>query len=102
MSDLRSVCVLLLMLGCWAEDVQEPSVSELLWKANKDKVRSDREPLVIDDIAYDSEGQRNADPCTSGGRCMWPKSADGKVYVSYTIAGHYCEPFAPHPHLHYA
>lgn len=45
---------------------------------------------MIDDIAYDSESERNADPCTSSG-CMWPKSSDGKVYVPYVIAGHYCE-----------
>lgn len=63
-------------------------MSELLWRANKDVVRKDSEPLVIDDIAYDSESERNADPCTSSG-CMWPKSSDGKVYVPYVIAGHY-------------
>uniref|UniRef100_A0A8C6T8W5 Metalloendopeptidase n=1 Tax=Neogobius melanostomus TaxID=47308 RepID=A0A8C6T8W5_9GOBI len=93
MSALRtSVCLLLLLLLCAAssraEDAQELSVSELLWRANKDVVRSDAEPLVVDDIAYGSESERNADPCTSRG-CMWPKSADGKVYVPYTIAGHY-------------
>uniref|UniRef100_A0A3B3ZWD4 Metalloendopeptidase n=1 Tax=Periophthalmus magnuspinnatus TaxID=409849 RepID=A0A3B3ZWD4_9GOBI len=45
-------------------------------------------PLVIDDIAYDSESERNADSCTSRG-CLWPKSSDGKVYVPYSIASHY-------------
>uniref|UniRef100_A0A8C6P7X3 Metalloendopeptidase n=1 Tax=Nothobranchius furzeri TaxID=105023 RepID=A0A8C6P7X3_NOTFU len=65
----------------------ELSVSELLWRANKDVGKTD-EPLVLDDIAYDSEGERNADQCTSRG-CMWPKSADGKVYVPYIISNHY-------------
>uniref|UniRef100_A0A672YQY1 Metalloendopeptidase n=1 Tax=Sphaeramia orbicularis TaxID=375764 RepID=A0A672YQY1_9TELE len=50
--------------------------------------RTKDEPLVIDDIAYDNENDRNADPCTSRG-CMWGKSSDGKVYVPYVIAGHY-------------
>lgn len=90
MAAVRSVCLLLLLsVTSWAEDGPESvSVSELLWRANKDVVRKEWEPLVIDDIAYDSESERNADPCTSRG-CMWPKSADGKVYVPYTIAGHY-------------
>ncbi|XP_072291317.1 hatching enzyme 1.2-like isoform X2 [Eucyclogobius newberryi] len=89
MSALRCVCVLLLLaVSCWAEDEQELSVSELLWKANKDVVRTASEPLVIDDIAFDPDSERNADACTSRG-CMWPKSADRRVYVAYTIAGHY-------------
>uniref|UniRef100_A0A3Q0SY16 Metalloendopeptidase n=1 Tax=Amphilophus citrinellus TaxID=61819 RepID=A0A3Q0SY16_AMPCI len=46
------------------------------------------EPYIIDDIAYDNENERNADPCTSYG-CMWGKSSDGKVYVPYVIASHY-------------
>ncbi|KAI3370978.1 hypothetical protein L3Q82_023632, partial [Scortum barcoo] len=66
----------------------ELSVSELLWRANKDVVRTKDEPLVIDDIAYDNENERNADPCTSNG-CMWGKSSDGKVYVPFVIAAHY-------------
>ncbi|XP_078112605.1 high choriolytic enzyme 1-like [Sander vitreus] len=71
----------------WAED-KDLSVSELLWRANKDVVRTKDEPLVMDDIAYDSENERNADPCTSSG-CMWGKSSDGKVYVPYVIATHF-------------
>ncbi|KAK7883822.1 hypothetical protein WMY93_026945 [Mugilogobius chulae] len=75
MSALRCVFVLLLFtLSCRAE--------------RRRSVRKDSEPLVIDDIAFDSELDRNADPCTSRG-CMWGKSSDGKVYVPYTIAGHY-------------
>ncbi|KAM7397193.1 hypothetical protein PAMP_020185 [Pampus punctatissimus] len=44
--------------------------------------------MVIDDIAYDNENERNADPCTSQ-NCMWSKSADGNVYIAYVIAPHY-------------
>ena len=42
------------------------------------------------DIALYDESERNADPCTSRG-CMWGKYNDGKVYVPYVIANHYCE-----------
>ncbi|XP_053174890.1 hatching enzyme 1.2-like [Scomber japonicus] len=83
-----SFLILLVVSDCsWAEE-KELSVSELLWKANKDVVRKEHEPLVIDDIAYDNENERNADPCTSYD-CMWSKSADGRVYVPYVIANHY-------------
>lgn len=44
------------------------------------------------DIAIDSPDERNADPCTSSG-CMWQKYSDGKVYVPYVIANHYCKAF---------
>lgn len=53
-------------------------------------VHGQDEPFVMDDIAYDNVNERNADQCTSSG-CMWPKSADGRVYVPYVIASHYCE-----------
>jgi hypothetical protein len=46
--------------------------------------------LIVDDIAYVNEAERNADPCTSRG-CMWPKSSDGRVYVPYVIANQYCK-----------
>ncbi|XP_062276776.1 hatching enzyme 1.2-like isoform X1 [Scomber scombrus] len=83
-----SFLILLVVSDCsWAEE-KELSVSERLWKANKDVVRKENEPLVIDDIAYDNENERNADPCTSNG-CMWSKSADGRVYVPYLIANHF-------------
>ncbi|XP_076589674.1 high choriolytic enzyme 1-like [Chaetodon auriga] len=82
------VLVLLVVSGCcWAAE-KDLSVSELLWRANKDVVRSEDEPFVMDDIAYKSENERNADPCTSYS-CMWPKSSDGKVYVPYDIAPHF-------------
>ncbi|XP_067446894.1 hatching enzyme 1.2-like [Thunnus thynnus] len=83
-----SFLILLVVSDCsWAEE-KELSVSELLWRANKDVVRTEKEPFVVDDIAYDNENERNADPCTSEG-CMWSKSADGNIYVPYVIAGHY-------------
>nr|XP_019934162.1 PREDICTED: high choriolytic enzyme 1-like [Paralichthys olivaceus] len=83
-----SLLILLVASDCsWAEEKDLP-VSELLWKANRDVVRREDEPLVIDDIAYDNENERNSDPCVTNG-CMWPSSADGNVYVPYTIASHY-------------
>ncbi|XP_045061094.1 high choriolytic enzyme 2-like [Coregonus clupeaformis] len=76
----------LLVVATWAEE--ELSVSELLEKANRNVVHTRNEPLIVDDIAYVNEAERNADPCTSRG-CMWPKSSDGKVYVPYVIANQY-------------
>ncbi|XP_048112706.1 hatching enzyme 1.2-like [Alosa alosa] len=75
----------------YAEEIEENlSVSEILEKANSNVVRGANEPFVVDDIAYVSERERNADPCTSRpGGCLWPKSTDGKVYVPYVIANHY-------------
>ncbi|XP_068585104.1 high choriolytic enzyme 1-like [Cebidichthys violaceus] len=85
--SLGLLALLVLFDGSWAED-KDPSVSELLWRANKDVVHTEEEPFVMDDIAYDNESERNADPCTSSG-CMWGKSANGKVHVPYDIATHY-------------
>merc|ERR1719369_304529 len=83
-----SLLVLLVLSDCsWAEE-KELSVSERLWKANKDVVRTEGKPFVMDDIAYDNENERNADPCTSRD-CKWGKSSDGTVYVPYTIAPHF-------------
>lgn len=46
------------------------------------------------DIAMSSlPAKREAEPCVLHG-CMWPKDTDGKVYVPYVIANHYCK------HLH--
>ncbi|XP_022054291.1 high choriolytic enzyme 1-like [Acanthochromis polyacanthus] len=91
MAFLKSTLGLLILLAvfnyCWAVE-EDLSVSERLWRANKDVVHTEEEPLVIDDIAYDNENERNADQCTSNG-CMWNKSADGKIYVPYVIAEHY-------------
>ncbi|XP_063052442.1 hatching enzyme 1.2-like [Engraulis encrasicolus] len=70
--------------------VEDTSVSGRLYRANKDVVRRPDEPYVVDDIAYDSEADRNADPCTSRD-CMWPKSSDGLVYVPYFITNEYSD-----------
>ncbi|KAF7656245.1 hypothetical protein LDENG_00044660 [Lucifuga dentata] len=80
--------LLLLCSSTQAEDKESLSVSELLWKANKDVAHTEEEPFVMDDIAYDGEEERNADPCTSRG-CMWSKSSDGKVYVPYVMSAQY-------------
>uniref|UniRef100_A0AAY4EWE3 Metalloendopeptidase n=1 Tax=Denticeps clupeoides TaxID=299321 RepID=A0AAY4EWE3_9TELE len=58
--------------------------------SNVEILRGPGEPYIEDDIAYPSESERNADPCTSTG-CMWGKSTDGLVYVPYVIANHYCK-----------
>ncbi|XP_012671082.2 low choriolytic enzyme-like [Clupea harengus] len=80
----------LIFSSTWAEEVavEDTSVSGRLERANRGVVRGPGEPLVVDDIAYESEAAKNADPCTSRG-CMWPKSSDGKVYVPYVIANQY-------------
>lgn len=46
--------------------------------------------LIEGDIVVDDEAQKNADPCTSSG-CKWGKWTDGKVYIPYYIASHFCE-----------
>uniref|UniRef100_A0AAY4CBJ2 Metalloendopeptidase n=1 Tax=Denticeps clupeoides TaxID=299321 RepID=A0AAY4CBJ2_9TELE len=66
------------------------SVKKCLLNVSHGSVRGPDEPLVVDDIAYASENERNADPCTSRG-CMWGKATDGLVYVPYVIANHYSE-----------
>ncbi|GAA6215376.1 high choriolytic enzyme 2-like [Lates japonicus] len=80
--------ILLVVSDCsWAKK-KELSVSELLWRANKDVVRTKDDPLVIDDIAYGDVTERNADECVNRG-CKWEKSRDGKVYVPYVISNQY-------------
>lgn len=49
----------------------------------------DEPELIEGDIAVRPDG-KNADPCTSRG-CMWNKWSDGKVYIPYYIANHYCK-----------
>ncbi|XP_061629845.1 high choriolytic enzyme 1-like [Phyllopteryx taeniolatus] len=85
---LFTIFTLFVFAQCSSATEQDASVSELLWRANKDAVHTAEEPLVMDDIAFDKDGERNADQCTSRG-CMWAKSADGKVYVPYTISTGY-------------
>lgn len=43
-----------------------------------------------DDMVYESEAERNADPCTSR-NCKWDQASNGMVYVPYLIADHYSE-----------
>ncbi|KAL2093941.1 hypothetical protein ACEWY4_011253 [Coilia grayii] len=75
-----------------AEEVgfEDNSVSGKIERANRNVVRGPDEPLVEDDIAYASEAERNADPCTSRG-CLWTQSGDGRVYVPYVIAKDYTD-----------
>ncbi|GAA6215374.1 high choriolytic enzyme 2-like [Lates japonicus] len=91
MALLKNMLGLLILLmvsnHSWAKK-KELSVSEVLWRANKDVVRTKDEPFVIGDIAYSNETKRNADPCTSY-NCKWVKHSDGNVYVPYVIANHY-------------
>ncbi|KAM7415183.1 hypothetical protein PAMA_019822 [Pampus argenteus] len=86
-------CILglvVLVVSAWAEKEVDKTLttSERIERVNRDIVRSPGEPLVEDDVAFDSEAERNADPCTADG-CMWPKSDDGNVYVAYTISSEY-------------
>ncbi|XP_070686495.1 high choriolytic enzyme 1-like [Pempheris klunzingeri] len=82
--------VVLVAFSAWAEEevVKALTASERIERANRDVVRSPDEPYVEDDVAYDSEAERNADPCTSYG-CMWPRSGNGKVYIAYVISSVY-------------
>ncbi|KAL2093943.1 hypothetical protein ACEWY4_011255 [Coilia grayii] len=88
----RIILGVFVLSSAWAEEVgvEDTSVSGRLERANRNVVRGPDEPLVVDDIAYASEAERNADPCTSRG-CMWPKSSDGLVYVPYVIANQYTD-----------
>ncbi|KAM7014901.1 high choriolytic enzyme 1-like [Tautogolabrus adspersus] len=64
------------------------SVSTILEKANRNIGKNVNDPLVMyGDIAVPT-GLQNADPCTSRG-CLWPKAADGNVYVPYRISQEY-------------
>nr|XP_046250282.1 hatching enzyme 1.2-like [Scatophagus argus] len=80
--------VVLLAVSAWAEEEPLPA-SVRIERVNRDIVRSPLEPYVEDDIAYDFQDQRNADPCTSS-NCKWPKSSDGKVYVPYILSSAFC------------
>lgn len=46
--------------------------------------------LIEGDIIIDDDTEKNADPCTSSG-CKWGKWTDGKVYIPYYIANHFCK-----------
>ncbi|XP_055010777.1 hatching enzyme 1.2-like [Boleophthalmus pectinirostris] len=87
-SRFSVLALLLLSAYCWAEE-SDLSVSEIIENANKNIVRREGEPMLIEgDIAIDNEAERNADPCTSRG-CKWGKYTDGKVYIPYYIANHF-------------
>ncbi|XP_076018773.1 hatching enzyme 1.2-like [Genypterus blacodes] len=82
-----SLLVALVVVSARAEE-EALSASDRIQRVNRDLVRTPDEPYVEDDVAYDTEAERNADPCTTH-ICMWPKSNDGKVYVAYTIGSEY-------------
>ncbi|XP_029909547.1 high choriolytic enzyme 1-like [Myripristis murdjan] len=75
----------LIVVSTWAK---EESVSERIGKANSNIASSPAGLYVEDDIAYDSEAERNADPCTARD-CKWEQASDGLVYVPFIIANHY-------------
>ncbi|XP_060780108.1 hatching enzyme 1.2-like isoform X2 [Neoarius graeffei] len=93
-----TVGLLALLLLCSAEEVRDMhdpladlSVGERLERVNSNIIRSGDEPELIEgDIAVVGDNGRNADPCTSYS-CMWPKSADGNVYIPYVIANQYSD-----------
>ncbi|XP_029288961.1 high choriolytic enzyme 1-like [Cottoperca gobio] len=67
---------------------EKKSVSERIEEANKNIVRTPGGLFLGDDMVYDSESERNADPCTSY-NCKWDRASNGMVYVPYVIADHY-------------
>ncbi|KAM3870107.1 hatching enzyme 1.2-like [Diretmus argenteus] len=71
----------------WKQEVKV-TCSENQVTMDTDEIRAADEPYIEDDVAYGSEAERNADPCTSHG-CMWPKSSDGMVYIPYYISRQY-------------
>ncbi|XP_068585116.1 high choriolytic enzyme 1-like [Cebidichthys violaceus] len=90
MAGLRFTLALLalMLVSIRAAEKKDKSVSERIEEANANIVRAPDGRFVEDDVAYDSEGERNADPCTSH-NCKWEQASDGMVYVPYAIADHY-------------
>ncbi|XP_037621972.1 high choriolytic enzyme 1-like [Sebastes umbrosus] len=90
MAGLRCTLALLVLMvvSIRAAEKKVKSVSEKIEEANTNIVRAPDGLFVEDDMAYDSESERNADPCTSH-NCKWDKAGDGMVYVPYVIADHY-------------
>ncbi|XP_042268205.1 high choriolytic enzyme 1-like [Thunnus maccoyii] len=90
MFGLKSTLGLLaLMVVCvTAEEKKVKSVSQRIEEANRNIVRATDGFFVEDDTAFDSESERNADPCTSH-NCKWDQASNGMVYVPYVIADHY-------------
>uniref|UniRef100_A0A672Y3B0 Metalloendopeptidase n=1 Tax=Sphaeramia orbicularis TaxID=375764 RepID=A0A672Y3B0_9TELE len=84
-----SIILVILVFLHKVDENSDLSVSELLDRANRNLIRSEDGPTLIEgDIAIEDEVEKNADPCTSRG-CMWGKWNDGKVYIPYYIASHF-------------
>ncbi|XP_036440035.1 high choriolytic enzyme 1-like [Colossoma macropomum] len=67
---------------------EDPSVTSIIERANKNARQAPDEPRVMfGDIAMYT-GFQNADPCTSRG-CKWRKRRNRKVYVPYVISNQY-------------
>ncbi|XP_070762942.1 high choriolytic enzyme 1-like [Enoplosus armatus] len=90
MAGLRCTLGLLalMVVSIRAEEEKVKSVSERIEEANTNTVGAPEGLFVEDDMVYDSESERNADPCTSYS-CKWDQASDGMVYVPYVIAGDY-------------
>ncbi|XP_038562809.1 high choriolytic enzyme 1-like [Micropterus salmoides] len=90
MTGLRRTLGLLalMVISIRAEEKKAKFVSERIEEANTNTVRAPDGLFVEDDMAYDSESERNADPCTSY-NCKWDQASNGMVYVPYIIADDY-------------
>ncbi|XP_046720552.1 high choriolytic enzyme 1-like isoform X2 [Silurus meridionalis] len=88
-----TVALWALLLQCSADKdpLAHLSVGERIERVNSNTVYGVDEPELIEgDIAVSDDSEKNADPCTSRG-CMWPKSANGRVYIPYVIANQYTD-----------
>ncbi|XP_071376793.1 high choriolytic enzyme 1-like isoform X2 [Centroberyx affinis] len=88
MAGLKFTLGLLALIVVSIGAEEKESVYERIQEANRNIVGPPAGLYVVDDIAYDSESERNADPCTSH-NCKWEQSGDGMVYVPFIIANHY-------------
>ncbi|XP_049928905.1 high choriolytic enzyme 1-like [Epinephelus moara] len=90
MKGLRCTLALLalMVVSIRAAEKTAKSMSERIEEANVNIVRALDGHFVVDDMVYDSESERNADPCTFT-TCKWDQASDGMVYVPYIIADHY-------------
>ncbi|XP_035521078.1 high choriolytic enzyme 1-like [Morone saxatilis] len=90
MAGLRCILGLLalMVVSITADENKAKSFSERIEETNTNIVGS-RDGLFMEgDTVYDSESERNADPCTSY-NCKWDQASDGLVYVPYVIANDY-------------
>ncbi|XP_051238549.1 high choriolytic enzyme 1-like [Dicentrarchus labrax] len=90
MAGLRCTLGLLalMVVSITADENKAKSVSERIEETNTNIVGSLDGLFLEGDIVYDSESERNADPCTSH-NCKWDQASDGLVYVPYVIANDY-------------